>query len=125
VSTRESLVSRIQLAEKFLEFAFDSLDVYRINTEELDYRQACEKGWAAIAQATMHVNGGPIRQHREFFRIANNLKNSGGIDIETALLAGNTLHGDGFYHGELSVTAIESTLNLIKQTITNVKLAYP
>jgi hypothetical protein len=59
-SARVPAISRIDLAERFLEFAFEILDVYRITGEELDYRQACEKGWAAIVQATMHARGSPI-----------------------------------------------------------------
>lgn len=36
-------ISRIDLADRFLEFAFQILDVHRIGGDELDYRQACEK----------------------------------------------------------------------------------
>ncbi len=115
----------IQLAERFLEFAFNILDVYRQTSDELDYRQACEKGWASIAQATMHINGSPIYNHGDFFKVATKLKNTGKIDVETALIAANDLHGAGFYRGELAVASIENTLRLIEQTIIEVKRLYP
>ncbi len=112
---------RLTVAEMFIKAAREEIKEYRRSRNEIHYRQACEKGWGAIAQALMHLSNRSVYHHREFSEIANSLKASGKIDAVDALIAGDQLHGGGFYHGALTVSAIENAIDLIEKVIEDVK----
>lgn len=126
---------RLTLAGEFLEEAHLQLSKYEATKKELCLRQACEKGWGAVAQALKAVNP-KIRYHRDFGETAARLaKQYGNHEIAHGELCGESLHRSGFYEGELGSNAVEEGLiciddflksidtilnngNLVKKTLT-------
>lgn len=115
----------IGLAVDFINAAKLELADYTTTSNEVSYRQACEKGWAAIAQAVIHVNGRHIYYHRGFEEAASRLTPRTGIDLVSPVAAGNQLHGQGFYQGRLSPSSVGSTLGLIESRVLEVQRRFP
>lgn len=108
----------MKLARSFLAEAERQLDDYRKTGNELSLRQACEKGWGAVAQALMAVAGRPIESHKEFGLMASDLfRKTGDRRILTGESAGEYLHGAGFYHGLPTAELVSNSLLLIKESL--------
>lgn len=112
---------RLVLARLFINSAREELQEYRDLQSEISYRQACEKAWAAIAQAVMYVHGNSIHHHNEYSKIVNALKKSGEIDLVDAVIVGDQLHSGGFYHGAISVDAVENGIQSIDEKIAEIE----
>jgi len=108
----------MKLARSFLEEARRQLDEYVKTGNELALRQACEKGWGAVAQALMAAVGKPIEKHREFGMVASELfKKTGNRIFLTGESAGEYLHGAGFYHGLPTAELTSNSLDLIEDLL--------
>jgi methylmalonyl-CoA mutase cobalamin-binding subunit len=105
----------------FINEAKTEIENYRKTGNEVSYRQACEKGCGAIAQAIMHVSGHDIYHHKEFSQVASKLKEKGMIDIVDAIAAGDKMHSAGFYHGILSEETVANAIQLIDTAIRQIK----
>lgn len=109
---------RLKLARSFLAEAREQLREYEKSNDELALRQACEKGWGAVAQALMHAAGKPIESHREFGLIASELfKKTGNRRLLTGESAGEYLHSAGFYHGLPMSELILNSLELVEELL--------
>jgi hypothetical protein len=105
----------LQLAIKFIEEADEQLQQYEITKDELCLHQACEKGWAAVAQALKATNP-DIKKHADFGRTALKLAQKyNNREIMYAEAYGEHLHRAGFYEGQLSKEEIEYGLVIIKE----------
>ncbi len=105
----------MKLARSFLAEAERQLDEYGKTGDELSLRQACEKGWGAVAQALMAAVGKPIESHREVGLVASDLfRKNGDRRILMGESAGEYLHGAGFYHGLPTVELVSNSLDVIK-----------
>jgi len=105
----------LKLAKVFLEEARRQLDEYVKTGSELALRQACEKGWGAVAQGLMAAAGKPIETHGEFGAVASELfKKTGDRNVLTGESAGEYLHSAGFYHGLPTVELVSNSLDLIE-----------
>ncbi len=86
--------------------------------DEVSLRQACEKGWGAVAQGLMYAVGRAITSHREFAIVASELFKKTGdrifLDGETA---GEYLHGAGFYHGVPTAELVSRNLDVIEEML--------
>lgn len=111
---------RLDLARLFIAASKQELDAYRKSKDEIQYRQACEKAWAAIAQAMMHAYGTSINHHRDYSKFANELKKANKIDLVDAVIIGDKLHSAGFYHGALSQEEVRNAINLIEEKINQI-----
>lgn len=110
------------MATAFLVEAFEQLKGYEKTGKEEMLRQACEKGWGAVAQALMHASGKDLTQHREFGQIGKQLTEKTGDQVFARSEAlGEALHAGGFYHGALSPEAVDSALSAVGELITAVE----
>ncbi len=106
---------RLKLAEAFLHDAANELELFRKTREEVNLRQACEKGWGATAQLLMLAAGKEITEHRGFSEAATELyKKTGKREILLIHAAAEGMHAAGFYHGALTAETVEATLASIK-----------
>ncbi len=106
----------MRLSWQFLEEARRQLDLYVETQDELALRQACEKGWGAVAQALMSVADRPVASHRDFGIIASELfRKTGERAILTGESAGEYLHSAGFYHGLPTAELVLNSLELIEE----------
>lgn len=113
----------MELAKDFLAEARRQLDEYVKTGNELALRQACEKGWGAVAQALMAATGKPIEAHREFGIVASELyKKTGNRSILTGESAGEYLHSAGFYHGLPTAELVSNSLDLIEELLRAMKV---
>jgi len=111
-------LDKLNLAKKFLADAREEFVTYLATEEEEKLRQACEKGWGAVAQLLMHVSGKDLTHHRDFAVVAKQLTDkTGNTIIERAEMAGEALHAGGFYHGALSPEAVNAALDMISDLI--------
>jgi len=108
----------LTLARQFLEEARGQAEDYRKTGSELALRQACEKGWGAVAQALMSTTPKPIETQKEFGLVASDLFRKTGekvyLDAETA---GEYLHSAGFYHGLPTVELVSRSLDLVDELL--------
>lgn len=108
----------LELSEKFLSQARADLDEYRKTLEDVKLREACEKGWGAMAQLLMHAVSREITEHRGFSQAATELyRKTGRKEIVLTETAAEALHAAGFYHGALTADAVELTLNAIEEVL--------
>ena len=111
-------MDRLDLAKKFLSDATEEFRAYLTTEEEEKLREACEKGWGAVAQLLMYASGKELTPHRDFGVVAKQLtEKTGDTLIERAEMAGETLHSGGFYHGALSPEGISAALDMISDLI--------
>jgi len=111
-------LDKLNLAKKFLADAMEEFQTYLITREEEKLRQACEKGWGAVAQILMHASGKELTHHRDFGVVARQLtEKTGNSLIERAEMAGEALHAGGFYHGALSPEAVKAALGVVSDLI--------
>lgn len=109
------------MAQSFIQEARREFEVYKDIKNELEYRLACEKAWGAIAQAVMYVLKTPITHHKDFSKIASQMKATGRVDLVSAVTVGDRLHSGGFYHGAIADEALTNALDLIDQTIQKIR----
>ncbi len=108
----------IKLAWNFLTEARRKLEDYVKTGDEVSLRQACEKGWGAVAQGLMYAVGKAITSHREFSIVASELfKKTGDRIFLRGEVAGEYLHGAGFYHGLPTLELISDSLDLIEEML--------
>lgn len=101
---------KLRLADKFLKEAWEQLKKYEDTKEELYLRQACEKGWGAVAQALKATNP-KIKRHADFSDTAAKLaRKYDNEEIVHGESCGETLHRTGFYEGALTKPAVEINL---------------
>ncbi|KPV63269.1 MAG: Archaeal PaREP1/PaREP8 family protein [Candidatus Bathyarchaeota archaeon BA1] len=106
------------MAKKFLADAKEEFQAYLNTGDEEKLRQACEKGWGAVAQLLMHASGKELTHHREFGIVVKQLAEKTGYRIiKRAEMAGEALHAGCFYHGALSPEAVEEALNMISELL--------
>jgi len=111
-----TMEGHLKLAKSFLAEAREQLREYEKSKDELALRQACEKGWGAVAQGLMYAAGKPIESHREFGLIASELfKKTGNKSVLTGESAGEYLHSAGFYHGLPTLELVMNSLELIEE----------
>jgi len=111
-------LDKLNLAKEFLADAREELQTYLTTGKEEKLRQACEKGWGAVAQLLMHTSGKDLTHHRDFGVVARQLtEKTGNALIERAEMAGEALHAGGFYHGALSPEAVRVALDMISDLI--------
>lgn len=114
----------LALAEDFLEGAWDELRKYESTRDERLLREACEKGWGAVAQALKSVNPN-IKRHADFGKTAIKLaKEYKDEEIFRCEAIGEHLHRAGFYEGlldaeevEYGLLAVEDFLRLIDKIL--------
>jgi hypothetical protein len=112
----------LKLARCFLEEARKQLDDYAKTGSELALRQACEKGWGAVAQALMAAVGKPVESHKDFGVVASELfKKTGNRSILTGESAGEYLHSAGFYHGLPTAELVSNSLDLIEELLKTIE----
>jgi len=114
---------RLQLAQEFFEKAREELESYRREQREVHLREACEKAWAAIAQALMHVAGRPITRHKDFERVARQYWKVYGREPIAGERAGDQLHSGGFYHGALDEILQPPLVSSCASCLLNAKLS--
>jgi hypothetical protein len=115
---------KLALAEDFLEGAWDELRKYESTKDERFLREACEKGWGAVAQALKAVNPN-IKRHADFGKTAIKLaKEYKDEEIFRCEAIGEHLHRAGFYEGLLDaeeikygLSAVEDFLKLIDKVL--------
>lgn len=118
--------SILSLAFDFLENAKHELKLYDQERNEIKLRLACEKGWAAIAQALNHAAPAPIRNHWEFFTVAQSLSDeSQRYEIQRGEISGHALHSAGFYRGELGIEEVRRALRDVEEALNAIKEEYP
>ena len=107
---------KLELGAKFLSEARRELEEYWKTAEDVNLREACEKGWEAMAQLLMYATGREITEHRGFSKAATDLyKKIGRKEIVLTETAAEALHAAGFYHGVLTADAVELTLISIEE----------
>lgn len=113
---------KVELSERFLSEARAELDEYRKTLEDVKLREACEKGWGAMAQLLMYSVGKEIVEHRGFSQAASELyRKTGKKEILLTETAAEALHAAGFYHGVLTADAVELTLKAIEEVFSAVR----
>lgn len=111
-------LDKLGLAKKFLADAREEFQAYLSTGEEEKLRQACEKGWGAVAQLLMHASGKELTRHRDFGLVAKQFtEKTGNTIVERAEMAGEALHAGGFYHGALSPEAVDAALDMISELV--------
>ena len=104
----------------------EEFQTYLTTGEEEKLRQACEKGWGAVAQLLMHASGKELTHHRDFGVVARQLtEKTGNTLIERVEMAGEALHAGGFYHGALSPEAVKAALDMVSDLIKVVEEFFP
>lgn len=112
----------LKLAKSFLDEARKQLDEYVKSGNGLALRQACEKGWGAVAQALMAAVGKPVESHKEFGVIASELfRKTGNRSFLTGESAGEYLHSAGFYHGLPTAELVLNSLDLIEELLKTIE----
>lgn len=100
----------------FLAEAKKALAEYKRTKEEVDLRQACDKGFGAFGQALMHYRGRELHRS-EFGETAEELTlKTGNRDISRALRDAEALRAS-FYHLTLSLSEVEDALEEIERGI--------
>ncbi len=113
---------RLKLAGKFLSEARLELEGFKKTLEDVKLREACEKGWGAMAQFLMYAAGKEITEHRGFSQMASELyRKTGKREIVLTETAAEGLHAAGFYHGALTADAVELTLKSMEEMFQAVK----
>ncbi len=116
-------MNRLELAKRFLVEAREALEGFKRTGDEAKKRQACEKGWGAVAQALMHAAGREFYAHREFGNMANELfRKTGDKRFIIWESVGEALHGGGFYHGAFDVDGISLMLDELEEFLKAVEL---
>jgi len=107
---------KLELGAKFLSEARRELEEYSKTAEDANLREACEKGWEAMAQLLIYATGREITEHIGFSKAATDLyKKTERKEIVLTETAAEALHAAGFYHGVLTADAVELTLNSIEE----------
>jgi hypothetical protein len=105
---------KLSLANKFIKEAWEQFQQYEKTGDELYLRQACEKGWATVAQALKAVSP-EIRTHRDFGETAAALaKKYNNPEITYSEYCGEALHRSGFYEGDLGPGIVRQGLECIE-----------
>ncbi|MEW6104403.1 MAG: PaREP1 family protein [bacterium] len=105
---------RLALTEEFLKEGKIELKRYETTKKETALWQACEKGWATVAQALKAVNP-KIRRHADFGKTAANLgEEYNNEEIIHKEASGETLHRSGFYENALDVIAVKHHLKSVE-----------
>lgn len=119
-------IKYLQQARKFYEAAKDEFLVSRKNGDELKIRQAAEKGWGAVVQATnallvkkgMKVPKGTRRREDLLFEIQDKDKKIKNLNLgEKYGYLLRSLHSDCFYDGDISIKRIERDLRKVEEYI--------
>jgi hypothetical protein len=111
---------KLALAEKFLKEAWSQLKKYEDTKEELNLRQACEKGWGVVAQALKAVNP-KIRRHADFGRTATKLAEEyNDKEMVHGEAMGEHLHREGFYEGHLNKKEVEYGLMSVEDFLKSI-----
>lgn len=105
----------MRLSWQFLDEARRELDHYVKTQDELALRQACEKGWGAVAQALMTAADRPVTSHRDLIIASELFRKTGARAILTGESAGEYLHSAGFYYGLPTAELVLNTLDLIEE----------
>lgn len=112
-----------KLSEGFLKEAKQALARYKQTKDEVELRQACDKGFGAFAQALMYHKGFELH-HRDFGDAVDELFiKTGNRDIPRAHTYAEALHAS-FYERRLSLSEIEDALTQIEmgiQAVTELK----
>jgi len=105
---------KLGLAEEFLKEAQKQLKEYEATKNELNLRQACEKGWGVVMSALKIVNP-KIKRHRDFGETAAKLaKEYNNKEILHGEACGELLHREGFYEGAISKERAQYLLEDVK-----------
>jgi len=94
-------VPSLQLAWDFIRLAREQLAEWRRSGKEAVYRMACEKIWAAVAQAVVQISRRPITHHKEYQDAVQEIyRQTGRREFLEGFILGDKIHGGGFYHGK-------------------------
>jgi len=105
---------KLSLAENFLKEGLEELKKYEATKNRLFLQEACEKGWASVAQALKVVNP-DIKRHADFGKTALKLaKEYNNEEIMHGEAYGEHLHRAGFYEAQLDKEETEYGLLVVK-----------
>jgi len=106
---------KLSLAENFLKEGLEELKKYEATKNRLFLQEACEKGWASVAQALKVVNP-DIKRHADFGKTATKLaKKYNKMEIVYGESCGEALHRTGFYEGAMDVETAEINLKCVEK----------
>jgi len=111
---------KLALAGEFLEESHKELKRYEDTKREMHLWEACEKGWATVAQALKAVNP-EIKRHSDFGKTAAKLAEEyNNEEIIRCEASGETLHRSGFYEGALDISAVRHHLKSVEDFLTSI-----
>ena len=118
--TTDAGSTRLEIPGRFLEEARAELAQYDKSHDEATLRLVCEKAWGAIAQGLMYAANKDVTHRTDYQKIANDLKRLKRVDVIKAVIAGDSLHGAGFYHGRLSPDAVRDAVDVVGQAVNEI-----